>query len=83
MPYIKITGSGDVRLTVNGHAYDIHDIDGYIELDGDLAAAYKGGELQNGKIAFSSFPTLDTGDNQITVDGNVTAVEIIPRWRSL
>lgn len=82
-PYIKITGSGDVRLTVNSHAFDVHDIDGYIELDGELAAAHKGGELQNNKIAFTSFPTFGVGDSEVAVFGSVTAVEIIPRWRTL
>ena len=52
-PYIKITGSGSVTLTINSKAYLINSISSYIELDSELMSAYKGSTLCNDKIGFT------------------------------
>ncbi|MBR5113191.1 MAG: phage tail family protein, partial [Clostridia bacterium] len=81
-PYIKITGSGSVTLTINSKAYLINSISSYIELDSELMSAYKGSTLCNDKIGFTEFPILTPGSNSISWTGSVTKVEIIPRWRT-
>ncbi|MBC5728144.1 phage tail family protein [Ruminococcus sp. NSJ-71] len=79
-PYIKITGSGTVTLTVNNDSFTFTDIDGYIEVDSDIMNAYKGTEPQNNKMTGSGFPTLLPGNNAISWVGDVEKLEIVPRW---
>lgn len=79
-PYIKITGSGAVVLTVNGVAYDINPIDAYIEIEYPYAwklTANKGRTLLDG------FPKLQSGNNVVSWTGTVTKVEMAGRWRTL
>ena len=82
-PYMKITGSGNITLSVNNASFAFSGIDGYIEIDGELMAAYKGTELQNNKISFVDFPKFVSGWNDISYTGNVEKIEIVPRWCAL
>ena len=79
-PYIKITGSGTVTLTVNNDSFTFRDIDGYIEVDSDIMNAHKGTEPQNNKMSGGGFPTLLPGNNVISWVGDVEKLEIVPRW---
>lgn len=83
VPYIKITGNGNITLSIGNASFAFKNVDGYIEVDGEIMAAYKGTELQNDKILFSGFPTLAPGANHITTVGNVSKIEIVPRWCAL
>lgn len=82
-PYIKITGSGNITLTVNHASFPFTDIDGYIEIDSDIMAVYKGTLLQNEKANFTEFPKFGEGENNVSVQGSVSKIEIIPRWCAL
>lgn len=79
-PYIKVTGSGDITLTVNGTAYELEDVDEYIELDTEMMNAYKGSTNQNAKMNTADFPKLVPGLNSISWTGTVTSITIVPRW---
>lgn len=79
-PYIKITGSGTVTLTVNNDSFTFTDIDEYIEVDSDIMNAYKGIQPQNNKMSGAAFPTLLPGNNVISWAGDVQRLEIVPRW---
>ncbi|MED9991261.1 MAG: hypothetical protein U0J27_03010, partial [Phascolarctobacterium faecium] len=79
-PYIKITGSGGITLYINNRAHTFKDVNEYIEIDGEIMNAYKGDLLQNSKMVTTLFPKLAAGANNISWAGNVTKVEIIPRW---
>lgn len=83
LPYIKITGSGNVTLHIGNKSYSMTSISPNIELDSELMAAYRGSTLLNHKINFTEFPKLMPGANNISWTGNVTKVEIVPRWRTL
>ena len=81
-PYIKVTGSGTVTLTINNSSFLLKDIDGYIELDFDIPNAFKGLEAKNNKVSgadMSAFRLLP-GYNSISWVGNVERLEIVPRW---
>ncbi len=82
-PYIKINGSGNISLSINGELYAFRDVDGYIEVDSETMNAYKGTTSQNSKMYTSTFPELKKGANSILWIGTVSSVEIIPRWRCL
>lgn len=79
-PYIKIIGQGAVTLTVNNSAFYFTDIDEYIEIDSEIMNSYKGTVLQNNKMSGAGFPILAPGKNNISWVGNVTKLEIVPRW---
>ena len=79
-PYIKITGSGTVTLTINNASFTFSDIDEYIEIDSEAMNAYKGTVAKNNKMTGAGFPTLAPGKNVIAWTGNVTRLEIVPRW---
>ena len=83
IPYIKITGNGDITLSIENSSFAFKGVNGYIEIDSEIMAAYKGEELQNDKISFSDFPTLAPGANHISTVGNVSKIEIVPRWCAL
>lgn len=83
-PYIKVTGSGDITLKNNGEDWLIlYNVEDYIEIDSEVMSAYKDDLPQNNKMNSQlspMFPVLDTGDNVITIEGNVTKLEIHARW---
>lgn len=81
-PYIKIVGSGDVTLMIGNSSFAFTAIEDYIEIDGDLMAAFKATELQNNKISFIDFPKFVPGWNDISFVGNVSEIAIVPRWCS-
>ena len=87
LPVIKIFGTGDVTLTVNGLPFVIKNIVGSIVLDCNLGLAYREvGETmynENDKIYTRTYPFLKVGSNTISWTGTVTKVEIEPRWRTL
>lgn len=70
-PYIKLTGSGQVQLTINNSICTITIDDGYIEIDSNLQNAYKGNVAKNDKMN-GEFPVLLPGTNTIQITGNAT-----------
>lgn len=84
LPYIKITGSGDVTLSVGNSSWTFSGITDYIEIDSERMATYKGTLLQNQGKHGDGYPQLDIGNTGISWSGGtVQKVEIIPRWRTL
>ena len=79
-PYIKIYGTGDIILYINSRSHSFKDVDEYIEIDSGLMNAYKGQQLQNNKMLTAVFPKLVSGKNNISWLGNVSKLEITPRW---
>lgn len=75
-PIIKITGSGEVSLSINSQLIQAT-IDGYLTIDSELMECYKDNEL---KTFTGPFPELIEGINDISWTGTVTEVEVIPRW---
>lgn len=86
-PLIKITGSGNVTLTVGTYTVSISGISSYINLDCEAQDAYRAaGENENNKVTFPAgqgYPVLVRGSNAISWTGTVTKVEITPRWWTL
>lgn len=95
LPLIVIhlsSGSGNVTLTISNedgsetehkiNAPGVNDI--YI--DSELMSVYNGSTLLNQKIDtdhFDGFPILKPGTNTISWSGNVTSIDVIPRWCTL
>lgn len=83
LPKISIFGEGNIILHIGSAAYAFKGVEGRIDLDSELLIAYRDGLPQNDKLAFERFPVLKSGYNDIAFEGNVTAVQIVPRWRTL
>ncbi len=79
-PYIKVVGNGTITLSINEDSFLLSDVDEYIELDSEMLNAYKGLVAANNKMTANSFPVFKPGNNNISWVGNVTRLEIIPRW---
>lgn len=82
-PYIKIVGNGDITININNQKLILKNIEDEIEIDCEIMNAYKNVNnkiiLQNNKM-YSDFPVLEEGKNDISWTGNVTRLEITPRW---
>ena len=70
-PYIKLTGSGNVQLNINGKICNVNIDDGYIEIDSNLQNAFKGTTPKNDKMN-GEFPVLVPGNNTIQITGSAT-----------
>ena len=84
-PFIYIEGSGAITLRNNGVDWlKLNSIDGNITIDSETMTVYKGTVNQFDKMISTLrplFPILTKGENVITWTGNVTKLEIDPRWR--
>lgn len=78
-PYIKVVGSGTITLAINSSSVTLSSVDEYIELDSEMLNAYKGTAAANNQMS-GDFPVFAPGDNTISWVGNVTRLEIVPRW---
>lgn len=80
-PLIRVYGNG--TLTINGEQITIaSDAPQYVDLDCEIMEAYYGNQSMNSKVTLSEddYPVLHSGDNGITYSGDITRVQIIPRW---
>lgn len=82
LPLIRVIGSGTGTLTVGQYTVSFSDIDEHVVLDCDTQNAYKDLENKNSTMT-GAFPQLVPGENSISWDGGITAVEITPRWWTL
>ena len=82
-PLIKVTGYGTV--TVAGVTITIANQFASVTIDSELGDCYSGSNNANPYVSFSGnqFPVLKPGSNSISRTGNVTKIEITPRWWKL
>ncbi|NFD31041.1 phage tail protein [Clostridium botulinum] len=79
-PYIKVYGSGTITLNINDEVIKLKNINNYIELDSEIMECYKNNEALNNHM-YGEFPIFQVGENKISWTGNVSKIEITPRWR--
>ena len=79
-PLITVTGYG--TLTVNDMTITIENHFAALTIDSELGDCYSGSDNANLYVVFSEdvFPVLKPGNNTIAKSGNITKVEITPRW---
>lgn len=82
-PIIMVYGTGNVTITINGTGYTITGIDGYVTINSELQEVYKDTINKNNSFSALDFPKFQVGANTISWTGNVTKVEIQPKWRWL
>lgn len=83
-PLIYIEGDGDVTLNNNGKDWlMLTNVDGNIAIDSESMSVYKGVIPYFPKMKSHLkplFPILESGSNEITWTGDVTKVEVTPRF---
>lgn len=81
-PYIKLYGSGAVALMIQpqGRGMTISNLDEYIEIDSELMNCFKDTVLKNNTVKGTEFPVLKPGTCTINCIGDVTRIEVVPRW---
>ncbi|KLV27223.1 Gp13 protein [Niallia circulans] len=83
-PYIKAHVTGTGKVYIGEQVITIKDVNGTIEIDSTMMNAYRN---ENGLITnlnnkmIGDFPVLVSGSNVIKFDGDITKLEINPRWR--
>lgn len=82
-PILTIYGSGDITLTINGEDFPLYGVQESITIDSERMEVCKGMVNQNSKFGGAAFPRLEVGENTVSWTGNVTKVEIQPKWRWL
>ncbi|MGL4253159.1 MAG: hypothetical protein ACRCR2_03750 [Fusobacteriaceae bacterium] len=84
-PLIHLYGSGDITLKIADQEVILKGITNDIIIDSEELDAFRIDNVtkkmvnENGKM-YSEFPYLRPGDNNISWTGNVTKLEITPRW---
>lgn len=81
-PIIKVYGNGSGEIKIGSQTIAITSIDEYLIIDCDMMEIYKDGTNCNKKVKLSdnSFPKLVPGINEISFSGEITALEVTPKW---
>ena len=83
-PIITATVAGTGKIYINGQVITIQNVNGTIIIDSELMNAYRNNNgiitnLNNHMIG--DFPVLGHGNNEVEFDGDISKLEINPRWR--
>lgn len=79
-PLLVIYGTGDITLTINSRSFIVKGLVDYVEIDSELKEAHRD-TLPRNNTMIGEFPIFTPGNNEISWVGNVTKLEIEPRWR--
>ena len=79
-PLIRIYGTGTVGI--GDSTITVNSVDEYVDIDCEIMDAFKGAVNCNGNISLTNhtYPTLGAGITPVALGGNVTRVEVTPRW---
>lgn len=78
-PLLRVYGTAG-SIEVGAETIEISAIDDYVDIDCEIMDAYKGAVNCNGNVSFTDDIVLSPGDNNISLVGGITKVEITPRW---
>lgn len=79
-PLLRIHGTGVGEVGIGQETITISEIDSYVDIDCEIMDAYKGAVNCNSKVSFTDDIVLEPGENNISMDGAITKIEITPRW---
>ncbi|KEH93219.1 distal tail protein Dit [Clostridium botulinum] len=86
-PAVKIYGSGDIVLSINGNVIKLKNVQDHITIDSSLQECYKD-NINCNKQMQGEFPILLQGENTVyfticNESSNIKHIEITPNWRCL
>lgn len=73
---IKIYGTGNIQLTINGETIQINNVNNYVEIDSDLLQVRNKDKTSKDNDTSGDFILLEKGINTISYTGNVTKIVI-------
>lgn len=73
---IKVYGSGNIQLTINGETMQINNVNNYIEIDSDLLQVRNQDGTSKDNDTLGDFVLLTKGENAISYTGSVTKIVI-------
>ena len=79
-PLLRVYGTGTGSVGVGSETISITNLDGYMDIDCEIMDAYKGAVNCNSYVSFTDDIVLHPGENNISFDGDITSIEITPRW---
>lgn len=81
-PKITIKGTGNITLKIGTSTWTLRNIDQGIVIDTllDTVTSLDGSRPAWDKITTYPLPTINPGQNAVTVTGTTTEIKIIPRW---
>lgn len=87
LPEIKVNGTGDVTLFVNGVPFVLKGLSDSVTINSEIMSTYfeNGSTIlsRNDKVYTRNYPFFKSGSNTISWTGSVTSLEILPKWRAL
>ena len=78
-PLLRVYGTAGA-IEIGAETIEISTIDDYVDIDCEIMDAYKGAVNCNGNVSFTDDIVLSPGDNNISLSGDITKIEITPRW---
>lgn len=81
-PLLRVFGTGAGTVKIGAYTVKISTIaSSYIDIDCDIMDCFKGNTNLNSAVTLSNgFPELVSGKNELSFNGNITAVEVTGRW---
>lgn len=76
---IKIYGTGPIQITCNGETFQIDDVEDYVLLDSKTKECVNKDGKSKDWDTIGNYITLNLGENNFELTGNVTKTEIIYR----
>ena len=74
-PIIKVTGTGNITIGLNGIQFTIYSASGEYTLDCQAKVITKNGSNESSNMS-GDFPKVITGTNTLTITGTVTSLSI-------
>lgn len=78
-PLLRVYGTAG-SIEIGAETIEISAIDDYVDIDCEIMDAYKGAVNCNSNVSFTDDIVLSPGDNNISLSGGITKIEITPRW---
>lgn len=79
-PLLRIYGTGAGTVGVGSETITILSISTYVDIDCEIMDAFKGSTNCNGNVEFTDEIVLKPGENGVAMTGNISRVDITPRW---
>lgn len=73
-PLIKIYGSGNIQLTINGETMQINNVSNYVEIDSKLMQVRNQDLTSKDNDTLGDFPLFSKGENTISYTGSITKI---------
>lgn len=80
-PLLRVYGNGDVHIGDSSFTIDTEAE--FVDIDCEIEDCYSNGTNQNPFVTIANFPEFAPGENSIAFEGEITQVDVIPRWWTL